>query len=44
MAGITVMQGKINDGKVVVSKLPAGIYLISVKYGDSTTTVKFIKR
>ena len=44
MSGQLVAKGKITDNKVSVSKLQAGVYIISVEDKGNVEKVKFIKK
>ena len=42
-AGRVVLGGKIQDGKVVVSRLVRGIYVISIEDNGYKYNLKFVK-
>lgn len=42
--GQLMQQGKVTDNKINISVLPKGVYMISLKTGDSVQTIKFIKK
>lgn len=44
VSGQLIAKGKITDNKVSVSKLQAGVYIISVEYKGNVEKVKFIKK
>ena len=44
MAGQAVAKGKVTNGKVQVSQLEKGVYMIAVDNNGQVNQVKFIKK
>ena len=42
--GRVIMNGRVEDGKVSVESLPAGIYLIEINANNNTSSRRFIKK